>query len=642
MVISNKPKKPVKKKLNDKKVDAIVEELFENVKKGYQASQNSVNILSNDNYDGLKVDESLFSYENINRLCSGLPYPLSDEQYEIAKKIIKWIREECSMTLQYGKSAPFKRLSGFAGCIDSSSLLVTDRGLMTLEDIIKLQRKDLNFTGFESFKESVNVLSHDNTWNPITDIYATEDNTDGYIITTKTGNVLKCSWKHPLYQLNTNGEYVWTKAIDLKVGEKVAIKSNYDLGDSIDNDDELFEILGYIYADAAIIYNEEAYSYRIIFTSKDKEFLEYSNKQFVSLFNFNSKKVVVKSDKNNFALYYNFKSNTKFMNFLNSYIDLNNHKVIQRNTFKNVSLSNIKSFLNGIFTDLCITKKEITFSNKFYENVIIVKNLLYILNIKTGNINFHKNKYNCEYRMSILSTSIQTFIDIFKDKKGKKSGNRISDILNGKIQNTHLDSLPEINSLLTEAGGFNTFDTMYYRYMTNKSYISYNKLKLGYNHPRIKMIVDDNHFWDEIISIEPIKQKFYDITVKDKESFISNSFISHNSGKSALISWLITEGFNSFPESIKMKSIAVCSFTWKAALVLQSRGIKDACSIHSIFYEIQGADDGKPYFSKRTREEVHSAYSLIIIDEASMVGKFMREDIEYFGVPVLYVGDAGQ
>ena len=267
MVISNKPKKPVKKKLNDAKVDAIVEELFENFRKGYQSSQNSVNILSNDNYDGLKVDESLFSYENINRLCSGLPFPLSDEQYDIAKSIIKWIREECSMTLQYGKSAPFKRLSGYAGCIDSSSLLVTDRGLMTLEDIIKLQRKDLNFTGFESFKESVNVLSHDNTWNPITDIYATEDNTDGYIITTKTGNVLKCSWKHPLYQLNTNGEYVWTKAIDLKVGEKVAIKSNYDLDDSIDNDDELFEILGYIYADAAIIYNEEAYSYRIIFTS---------------------------------------------------------------------------------------------------------------------------------------------------------------------------------------------------------------------------------------------------------------------------------------------------------------------------------------------------------------------------------------
>ena len=229
MVISNKPKKPVKKKLNDAKVDAIVEELFENVRKGYQSSQNSVNILSNDNYDGLKVDESLFSYENINRLCSGLPYPLSDEQYEIAKKIIKWIREECSMTLQYGKSAPFKRLSGYAG-----------------------------------------------------------------------------------------------------------------------------------------------------------------------------------------------------------------------------------------------------------------------------------------------------------------------------------------------------------------------------------------------------------------------------SGKSCIISWLITEGFNYFPESIKMKSIAVCSFTWKAALVLQSRGIKDACSIHSIFYEIQGADDGKPYFSKRTREEVHSAYSLIIVDEASMVGKFMREDIEYFGVPVLYVGDAGQ
>jgi len=114
------------------------------------------------------------------------------------------------------------------------------------------------------------------------------------------------------------------------------------------------------------------------------------------------------------------------------------------------------------------------------------------------------------------------------------------------------------------------------------------------------------------------------------------------SGKTAIISWLITEGYSYFPQNVKNKAIAICSFTWKAALVLQGRGIKDACSIHSIFYEVEGVNDGKPYFTRRTKEEIQSAYSLIIVDEASMVGSSLRDDLEYYGVPVLYVGDAGQ
>lgn len=328
--------------------------------------------------------------DNIPRECSGIPYPLSNEQYKAVKNIIKWINDVSSyLSTSYDYEAPFRRLAGYAGCVDEESLILTDRGLMRLKDIILLQRKDLNFLGFEKFTKNLMVLSHDKTWNPITDIYATEEDTEGYIITTESGNKIKCSWKHPLYTINPKGVYEWVKAIDLKVGQQIGI------------------------------------------------------------------------------------------------------------------------------------------------------------------------------------------------------------------------------------------------YVNNDTY-------------EFEKICEDKFFWDEIISIEPIKQKFYDISVKDKSSFICNNMISHNTGKTACISYLLTEGYKYFPSYMREKQIAVCTFTWKAALVLQSRGIYNASSIHGLLYKPQENDKGELYFVRRDKFEVMSAYSMIVVDEASMVDRKMRRDIQSYGLPVLYVGDKGQ
>ena len=69
----------------------------------------------------------------------------------------------------------------------------------------------------------------------------------------------------------------------------------------------------------------------------------------------------------------------------------------------------------------------------------------------------------------------------------------------------------------------------------------------------------------------------------------------------------------------------------------------DACSIHSIFYEPNGSDkNGEVSFKRRPPEVIRETYSMIIVDEASMVNSEMRGDIESIGLPVLYVGDHGQ
>lgn len=119
-------------------------------------------------------------------------------------------------------------------------------------------------------------------------------------------------------------------------------------------------------------------------------------------------------------------------------------------------------------------------------------------------------------------------------------------------------------------------------------------------------------------------------------------------GKTIVIAYIIQNAIEAFPKNMRMKKVAVCTYTWKAALVLKARGV-EAQSIHSIFYkpmekkqDKNGKDVDGIYFAKRSPAEIREEYSMIIIDEASMVSTKIREDIEAVGLPVLYVGDENQ
>lgn len=93
------------------------------------------------------------------------------------------------------------------------------------------------------------------------------------------------------------------------------------------------------------------------------------------------------------------------------------------------------------------------------------------------------------------------------------------------------------------------------------------------------------------------------------------------------------------------KSIAYCCYTGKAASVLyrslRARGVNpNYCgTIHRLIYT-----PVKDPISEETvwvRVE-NLPYSLIIIDEASMVSKEIMEDLQSYGIPILAVGDHGQ
>lgn len=102
-------------------------------------------------------------------------------------------------------------------------------------------------------------------------------------------------------------------------------------------------------------------------------------------------------------------------------------------------------------------------------------------------------------------------------------------------------------------------------------------------------------------------------------------------------------------EGHKNFSIAFVSYTGKASFVMKSK-LEDSKkrndfigTIHSLIYAPKyGFDDnGKRVVTgwKRSKEITHD---LIIVDEASMVNKEIWDDLTYYQIPIIAVGDHGQ
>ena len=84
------------------------------------------------------------------------------------------------------------------------------------------------------------------------------------------------------------------------------------------------------------------------------------------------------------------------------------------------------------------------------------------------------------------------------------------------------------------------------------------------------------------------------------------------------------------------RRVAVAAYTNRAAMVLCSKGIRDAQTIHQLMYDMVSKEPMR--FERRS----HLPYDLVIVDESSMIGDTVNRDLTYFGKKVLYVGDPGQ
>jgi|GEM_PF-157262 len=83
------------------------------------------------------------------------------------------------------------------------------------------------------------------------------------------------------------------------------------------------------------------------------------------------------------------------------------------------------------------------------------------------------------------------------------------------------------------------------------------------------------------------------------------------------------------------------AFTGKAALVLRSKGCGNASTIHSMIYRPENPDSENPHFILNNDSQVRDA-DLVVIDECSMVGPDLGNDLLSFGTKLLVLGDPAQ
>ncbi|QOY37700.1 ATP-dependent DNA helicase [Anaerobacillus isosaccharinicus] len=121
---------------------------------------------------------------------------------------------------------------------------------------------------------------------------------------------------------------------------------------------------------------------------------------------------------------------------------------------------------------------------------------------------------------------------------------------------------------------------------------------------------------------------------KKKESKVFTISGYAGTGKTTIVKALIEE------LGIKPNKITYVAPTGKAALQLVRNG-NNATTIHKLIYSVNEDKQGNISFLKKDRDAL-SEFSLIIVDEVSMVSKEILNDLLYYGVPIIALGDSGQ
>lgn len=108
-------------------------------------------------------------------------------------------------------------------------------------------------------------------------------------------------------------------------------------------------------------------------------------------------------------------------------------------------------------------------------------------------------------------------------------------------------------------------------------------------------------------------------------------------GKSTVANIAIEE----LKERADVRNVVTCAYTGKAAHVLRKKGVESASTIHGAIYSPQEDSDGHVTFALAPDGLAANA-DIIVLDECSMVGPEIADDLRSFGKRILVMGDPGQ
>ncbi len=441
------------------------------------------------------------------------------------------------------------------GCLTKDTLILTDNGLVELDELVK----EKEILGFTDLVEPYKVCNIDGNLVNATQTFVSEYG-ETYKIKTKLGIEIEGSWKHPIFLKDKQ----WVRMQDLNVGDQVVIQYNQNLfGNTTFNfehtphgNEKIVEIptnlehnLNFAYLLGLFVAEGNFTKNGIAITNADPEIIDFLVNDGCNLgFNFKKSR----------EYHYMFHS-TKLVKWFDSF-GLKKHNARDKEiplALLKMPKSVIKAFLQGMFDgDGMSTVKEIKYSSTSHKLVKTLQTVLLNFGIishirkevcKTSlsSVIPNKNHITTIYNLFIYSNHALKFYDEIGFRLERKQKNKYA--LENKIQNRRYVEVDkkEIKELITTSKLSKTQFKFLTRFFNSKyDRITYESIYKLQNIFKSNPVVDrllleiekqKNYYIDEIISIEKSQDYTYDLHVPETHSFISNGIISHNTGGKAIM-----------------------------------------------------------------------------------------------------------
>ena len=460
---------------------------------------------------------------------------------------------------------------GFGKCLEENTLITLDNG--SVVPIKELENNDNEVFGLDD-KLKIRTLKKEG--------FFAREVSELMHLKLRSGREIKLTLEHPL--LTING---WKQSKELSIGSRIAVPRKIEVFGNKEIEECKIKLLAYLIAEGHLSNGF------VLFSNKEEEMInDFSN----AVMSFDSNlKIELHSkdgcyrvsksrrevDKSKMRLNLNKKGNfdkgtytpqkkSSIHNWLNEikiYGKLSKEKFIPDLIFQ-LPKSQLSLFLNILFScDGCIYKRkdgywEISYSTESEKLIHQIQHLLLRFGIlskirkKRTKIN---NKEIESFELTINSINMVSFIEEigFFGEKIKFQEQCLKEVKDIK-RNPNLDTIPkEIWDIYrpnnwAEAGKAFSYKTP----KALRSSIAYGPsreklLQIAEvdGNEFIKLLAESDVFWDEIISMELLEDKFrvYDMEIPKFHNFVANDVIVHNSYSAGVIA----EEILKLPQEIK-------------------------------------------------------------------------------------------
>ena len=421
-------------------------------------------------------------------------------------------------------------------CVTGDTLVLTDRGLQTMEDVyLQLPRKprEDEFVPFETTILGVNGPEKASQFycggfQPI------------YEVETNLGYTIRGTANHPLLTITPAGETTWTKIGDLKAGDYVALaRGSRIFGQSATLPENFYPLphqprtmtpdlaywLGLLTAEGSVTH------YETWFVNSSQKLIDRFIELTHTLFG-------LQAVPHRKAETYNYNvsiSNMALSTWLRGELG-----IARGSQAKSVpacvlasSKVDILAFLEGLFWGDATIRGNKQGSNtfKFTSKSRQLARQVHVLLLNLGVVGSfwsHKDNGELYYNVTLRGDQVLDLVELIPSLRDKAT----SSLRETRSDKTNYDHLPHGITLLNGHGG----DSYLARIMAGDRQLSYNRArtvlaeKPELAHNMLATLVRQNYLWLTVREVRPAGiEPVYDLLVPGTHSFVADGFVQHNS-----------------------------------------------------------------------------------------------------------------